>query len=227
MNRISQPRNILFQTLNVSLRLYLVLFLVAACAPRRPPVSVIEARSMETRVIPADYDKVLKASVNVLQDLRYTIDVVDGDLGLIVASRITEGKEADLAREPSQKPEVPTWQKVLGITIIIAIVAGIIWLITGGGGDDDVNDDRPRGGRGRGGTTHVFHDGDSNDGPEIYQYKLTLNIESINTDETSVRLSGAGELRRGDTIEQAGPVEDPEFFTRFYSALDKALFLEN
>lgn len=225
MNRISQPRNVLLQILNVSLRLYLVLFLVSACAPRRPPVSVVEARSMETRVIPADYNKVLKASVNVLQDLRYTIDVVDSDLGLIVASRITEGKEADLTKEPDQVPEVPTWQKVLGITIIIAIVAGIIWLISGGGGDDDADDDHSR--RGRGGTTHVYHGDDDSDGPQIYQYKLTLNIESISTEETSVRVSGAGELRRGDTIEQAGPVEDPEFFSRFYSALDKALFLED
>lgn len=225
MNRISQPRNPLLQILNISVRLYLVLFLVAACAPRRPPVSVVEARSMETRIIQAEYNKVLKASVNVLQDLRYTIDVVDGDLGLIVASRITEGKEADLAKEPSQMPEVPTWQKVLGITIIIAIIAGIIWLITGGGGGDDAEDDSPR--RNRGGTTHIYHDDDDYDGPEIYQYKLTVNIESISDEETNVRVSSAGELRRGDTIEQAGPVEDPEFFTRFYSALDKALFLEN
>lgn len=225
MNRISQPQNVLLQILNVFLRLYLVLFLVAACAPRRPPVSVVEARSMETRIIPADYSKVLKASVNVLQDLRYTIDVVDGDLGLIVASRITEGMEADLAKEPNQVSEVPTWQKVLGITIIIAIVAGIIWLISGGGdGDSDADDDRPR--RGRGGTTHVYHGDDDSDGPEIYQYKLTVNIELISPEETSVRVSGAGELRRGNTIEQAGPVEDPEFFTRFYAALDKALFLE-
>jgi hypothetical protein len=178
---------------------------------------------METRIIPAEYSKVLKASVNVLQDLRYTLDVVDGDLGIIVASRITEGKEADLAKEPSQVSEVPAWQKVLGITIIIAIIAGIIWLISGGGGDDDSDNNRPR--RGGGGTTHVYHD-DDDDSPEIYQYKLTVNIESISDEETSVRVSSAGELRRGDTIEQAGPVEDPEFFTRFYAALDKALFLE-
>jgi hypothetical protein len=180
---------------------------------------------METRVIQADYTKVLKASVNVLQDLRYTIDVIDSDLGLIVASRITEGKEADLAKEPNQKAEYPTWQKVLGITIIIAIIAGIIWLISGGGGDDDGNDDRSRHGRDR--TSHVYHGDDSRDGPRVYQYKVTLNIESLTDEETNVRVSGSGERRRGDTIEVAGPVEDPEFFTRFYSALDKALFLED
>lgn len=224
MSRFLQPRNPLLQILNVSLRLYLVLFLVAACAPRRPPVSVVEARSMETRVVQSDYYKVLKASVNVLQDLRYTIDVIDSDLGLIVASRITEGKEADLAKEPHQKAEYPTWQKVLGITILIAIVAGIIWLISGGGGDD-ADDDRPRRGRGR--ETQLYHDGGSSDGPRVFHYKVTLNIEAISDEDTSVRVSGSGERRRGETIEQAGPVEDPEFFTRFYSALDKALFLEN
>jgi hypothetical protein len=180
---------------------------------------------METRIIRADYNKVLKASVNVLQDLRYTIDVIDSDLGLIVASRITEGMEAELAKEPDQVPEVPTWKKVLGITIIIAILAGIIWLISGGGGDDNGDDDHRR--SGRGGTSHVYHGDDSRDGPRIYQYKVTLNIESLSDEETNVRVSGSGERRRGDTIEVAGPVEDPEFFSRFYSALDKALFLEN
>ena len=223
MNRFMQPRNPVQQILDVSLRLYLVLFLVGACAPRRAPVSVVEARSMETRVIQSDYHKVLKASVNVLQDLRYTIDVIDSDLGIIVASRITEGKEADLAKEPDQKAEYSTWQKVLGITVIIAIVAGIIWLISGGG--DDADDDSSY--RGRGGETHVYHGGRSSDGPQVFQYKVTLNIEAISDEDTSVRVSGSGVRRRGDAIEQAGPVEDPEFFTRFYSALDKALFLEN
>ena len=150
MNRILHPQNPILASFSIFVRLYLITFLVAACVPRQPPVSVVEARSMETRVIQADYDRVLKVSVNVLQDMRYTIDVIDGDLGLIVASRLTEGKEASLAKEPDQTDEIPTWQKVLGVTIIIAIVAGLIWLISGGGSKD--NDDDGRHGR-RGGLT--------------------------------------------------------------------------
>ena len=177
---------------------------------------------METRTIQADYDKVVKASINVLMDLRYTIDVADGDLGLVVASKISEGQHAELTKEPDQRREIPTWQKGLGITLIIAIIGGIIWLVTRGGGDD--NGDHG----GDGGDTHVFHSGGRDDyGPTVYQYKVTINVESLSPGETQVRVSGAGEQRRGEIVEQAGPIEDPEFFQRFFAGLDKALFLED
>jgi hypothetical protein len=186
-------------------------------------VTVTEARSMETRTIQADYDKVVKASINVLMDLRYTIDVADGDLGLIVASKLTEGGQAELAKEPDQTSDIPTWQKVLGITIIIAIIGGIIWLITRGGGDDDDSGRRDRGGR----SSHVYHGDRGDSGPTVYQYKVTVNLESVGPGETQVRVSGAGEQRRGDNVEQAGAIEDPEFFQRFFTDMDKALFLQD
>lgn len=217
---LARPRTTWARAAGILLRLYLVAFLVG-CAPRRPPVTVTEARSMETRIVQAEYDKVFKASINVLQDLRYTIDVIDGDLGLIVASRHTEGKQTQLAEEPARTREVPTWQKVLGITVIVAIVGGIIWLITRGGDDDDRGRDRDRG------RTHVYHPDRGRNGPAVYQYRVTVNIESFDPGETRVRVSGTGERERGGRVEEAGPIEDPEFFQRFFSSLDKALFLEN
>ncbi|UCH10421.1 MAG: hypothetical protein JSU61_00570 [Fidelibacterota bacterium] len=222
MRSLSRPRRGWSLALSIAVRAYLAGFFIAGCAPRRPPVSVVEARSMETRTIQADYDKVVKASINVLMDLRYTIDAADGDLGLVVASKITEGQHAELAKEPDQRREIPTWQKVLGITLIIAIIGGIIWLLTRGGGDD--NGDHAGGG----GDRHVYHSGGRDDyGPTVYQYKVTINVESLGPGESQVRVSGSGEQRRGDIVEQAGPIEDPEFFQRFFANLDKALFLQD
>ncbi|MFB0516335.1 MAG: hypothetical protein ACETWG_07005 [Candidatus Neomarinimicrobiota bacterium] len=221
MTSLVSPHTSLARVAGIFLRLYLVIFLVAGCMPRRPPVSVTEARSMETRIVQAEYDKVLKGSINVLQDLRYTIDVIDSNIGLVVASRSTEGEEAPLAKEPPRTAEVPTWQKVLGITIIVAIVAGIVWLLTRGGDDDGRDSDRDRG------PTHVYHHNGDRDGPAVYQYKVTLNIESVGPNVTRVRVSGSGQRERGGQVEEAGPIEDPEFFQRFFASLDKALFLED
>ena len=228
MSRLTNPRKTWSFTAGILLRLYLALFLVG-CVSRRPPVTVTEARSMETRTIVADYDKVLKASINVLQDQRYNLDVIDGDLGLIVASRSTEGQQTRLAREPARTVDAPTWQKVLGITLFIALIGGIIWLITRSGDDDQGDRDRTDGSRSRRGDTHVYHNGGDRgpDGPRIYQYKVTVNVESLASGETHLRVSGTGERTRGDRIEQAGPIEDPEFFQRFFAGLDKALFLED
>ena len=205
------------------LRFYLAFFMVVGCAPRRDPVSIEEARRMETREVAFAYDDVIRAAINVLQDMRYTIDVIDSDLGLIVASQQTEGKQVILTEEVDQEDETPTWKKILGITIIIAIVAGIIWLVTGGGDDDndeydDYHDDH-------GGTTY-YGGGSGDDGPRVYRYRITLNIESLGPELTRVRLNASGELRRGNTIKEAGAVEDPAFFQRFFSGLERDLDLD-
>ena len=106
MTGLSHPNRTWSTVLGIVVRAYLAGFLIVGCAPRRPPVSIVEARSMETRTLQADYDKVMKASINVLQDLRYTIDVADGDLGLVVGSKLTEGEHADLAKEPDQTRDI-------------------------------------------------------------------------------------------------------------------------
>ena len=50
MNRLSNPRLIGSCVLNIGIRVYLVAFL-AGCAPSKPPVTVTEARAMETRTV--------------------------------------------------------------------------------------------------------------------------------------------------------------------------------
>ena len=93
MKYFGNPKTRLMRFVNLTLRLYLISF-IAGCAPTKPPATVAEARSMETRTVDAEYNQVLKASLNVLQDLYYSVDVVEADFGLIQASRHTEGKQA-------------------------------------------------------------------------------------------------------------------------------------
>ena len=52
---------------------------------------------METRAFSGDMKTVLKASINSLQDMDYTIAVLNSDIGLITANRTTEHRKASLA----------------------------------------------------------------------------------------------------------------------------------
>ena len=210
------------------LSVYLILFLIGCSSPP-PPLTVAEARSMQTRIINADYNKVMKASVNVLQDLNYSIDEINDNIGIIIASRVSEKPQGEINEEETVVDEgTPTWMKVLGITVITAIVVGIIFLIIGaiGGDDDDDDDDDDDFDRSHGGSgpTTIFRDGKSRN--KVYKYRITINLDSLDGQETKVRVSLQGQQMRGDDIERTGVVNDPEFFQRFFANLDKSLFLE-
>ena len=77
--------------------IYLVAFFSSCTAPPRsvkPPTSV--SRAMETRSFEGDLVTILKASINSLQDMDYTSDVLNSDIGLISASRTSEQRKANL-----------------------------------------------------------------------------------------------------------------------------------
>ena len=219
MTPAPQPHILQTGTARIMLRLYLALYMVTGCVPRPEPVSVAEARYMETRIEAYGYDRVFKASLDALQDLRFSIDVVDSDIGLIVASRLSEGALSLLVEEPPEVRVIPFWQKVLGVTIILAIISGIFWLISRGGSDDerDDDDDDDR--------TVIYGDRDSRDGPAVHEYRLTVNIEALGDMQTRVRASASGRITRGGVPLQAGAIEDPAFFQRFFDALRMALHL--
>ena len=87
----------------ISLIGYLILGISGCTNPPRaekPPTSV--ARAMETRPFQGNLRTVLKASINSLQDMDYTIDVLNSDVGLITASRTTEQRKASLTDEKPQ-----------------------------------------------------------------------------------------------------------------------------
>ena len=212
------------------LSLSLVLFLTG-CSSAPPPLTVAEARSMQTRTIKADYNKVMKASVNVLQDLNYTIDEISENIGIIIASRVSEKSQGRINKEETVVDEgTPNWVLAIGIAFIAVIAMVImfaVFSIFGGDDDDDDDDDddNDRSVHGHGGNnTTIIREG--RDKHKVYKYSITINLESINEQETKVRVSLQGQQMRGSDIERAGAVNDPEFFQRFFANLDKSLFLE-
>ena len=84
MRRLIRPITIQGKIRLFSLMLYLVTANVVF-TQNKPPTAV--SRTLQTQNFAADTKKTLKASINALQDLDYTIDVLNSDVGLITASK--------------------------------------------------------------------------------------------------------------------------------------------
>ena len=205
MYRFIHPKTKMGKSFHFLLVSYLSLSLFA-CTPPRPekPPSTI-ARAMETRSYSGDLSRVLKASINALQDMNYTIDVLNSDVGLITASRTTEQEHAVLDNEKAAD-ELSGFQK-LGVLIFFAVLLAAI-----SGGESSNN------GWNRG--------NDKEKGPVVYRYRVTVNLNELNQTETQIRVSATGESEQDGSILQTGGVHEPEFFQKFFANVNKALFLE-
>ncbi len=205
MYRFIHPKTKMGKSFHFLLVSYLSLSLFA-CTPPRPekPPSTI-ARAMETRSYSGDLSKVLKASINALQDMNYTIDVLNSDVGLITASRTTEKEHAALDNEKAAD-ELSGVQK-LGVLIFFAVLLAAI-----SGGESSNNG---------------WNSGnDKEKGPVVYRYRVTVNLNELNQTETQIRVSATGESEQDGSILQTGGVHEPEFFQKFFANVNKALFLE-
>ena len=96
LRSIIQPKTQSGRSFYMSLIAYLVIG-ISGCTnvPRTDKPATSIARAMETRSFPGDLKSVLKAAINSLQDMDYTIEVLNSDIGLITASRTTEHAKAD------------------------------------------------------------------------------------------------------------------------------------
>jgi len=214
--RFIRPETIYGKSLYYLLIGYLIAGLSGCSTPPRaekPPTSV--ARAMETRSFSGDLKTVLKASINSLQDMDYTIEVLNSDVGLITASRTTENKKAKLASEQSNEGMTDSEKACLtiGAIAVIAVIAAAIF-----DGDDD----------GGGGNT-IYTGGGNDDGPDgplIYRYRVTINLTELNNDETNVRVSASGEVEQDGKILSTGGVHEPEFFQKFFAGMNQGLFLD-
>ena len=222
---LSRPKGISGRLLYFLLISYLIV-VVSGCSnpPRseKPPTSI--ARAMETRSFKGKLMTVLKASINSLQDMDYTIDVLNSDVGLITASRTTEHRKASLANEKPDT-EMSNVEKALLAIGVIAIVAFLAALIFG----DDDDDDKGKGRRGRSSPINIggrSGNDDGPDGPRIYRYRVTINLNELGNDETSVRVSASGEVEQDAKILSTGGVHEVEFFQRFFAGMNQALFLD-
>ncbi len=248
MRRLIRPK-----TISGKIRLFSLLFYLSIStlvfAQNKPSTAV--SRTLQTRGFPTDVKTTLKASINALQDLDYTIDVLNSDVGLITASRTTEEKKAEVStdeivdiqtnsdnEEAVKAEQTQTCVKILGIafvTVFAVILLGAIF-----GGDDDDDDDNKssssssssgwKRNRGSSNTTHKtvnnYYQDDTPKGPRIYRYKVTINIDDSGSENTTVRVSASGELEQDGKILESGGIHEPEFFKRFFASMNKSLFLD-
>jgi hypothetical protein len=158
MRRLLRPSTVPGKLRLLSLIIYLSTSNIVY-AQNKPPTAV--SRTLQTRNFSADLKTTLKASINALQDLDYTIDVLNSDVGLITASRTTEKKKADVssdasepgpstqnnidgeidAEETAKQEQAQTCAKIFGFAVVVVFVVVIINAIFGNDDDDDDDDD--------------------------------------------------------------------------------------
>ena len=247
MRRLIRPK-----TISGKIRLFSLIFYLSSStlvlAQNKPSTAV--SRTLQTRSFPTDVKTTLKASINALQDLDYTIDVLNSDVGLITASRTTEEKKAEVStvetvatetnsnnEEAVKAEQTQTCVKVLGIAFVAVFAVILLGSIFGDGDDDD--DDKSsssssssgwKRNRGSSNTTHKtvnnYYQDDTPKGPRIYRYKVTINIDDSGSENTTVRVSASGELEQDGKILESGGIHEPEFFKRFFASMNKSLFLD-
>ena len=204
--------------------IYLIAFISSCTTPPRsvkPPTSV--ARAMETRSFEGDLVTILKASINSLQDMDYTIDVLNSDIGLISASRTSERRKANLANENNNSEQMSAGEQaclVAGGFVAIVVLISFLDSIFDGDSSNDGDSSIWSGP-----TTINNHD-DEPDGPIIYRYKIMINLTELDNNQTRVRVSASGESEQDGKILATGGIHEIEFFSKFFAGMNQGLFLD-
>ena len=204
--------------------IYLIAFFSSCTTPPRsvkPPTSV--ARAMETKSFEGDLLTILKASINSLQDMDYTIDVLNSDIGLISASRTSEQRKANLANENNNSEQMSAGEQaclVAGGFVAIVVLISFLDSIFDGDSSNDGDSSIWSGP-----TTINNHD-DEPDGPIIYRYKIMINLTELNNNQTRVRVSASGESEQDGKILATGGIHEIEFFSKFFAGMSQGLFLD-
>tara|TARA_Y100001968_G_scaffold171367_1_gene156751 strand:+ start:4670 stop:5347 length:678 start_codon:yes stop_codon:yes gene_type:complete len=185
---------------------------VVSCSSSAPKPSTTVKRAIETREYSVDFDTLMRASIGVLQDLGYTIDVLNDSYGLITASKQTTNEKG---RSSGDNDKVSAGDVILGALAVITLVAMFK-------NSDDDDDD--------GGDCFFCGGGGSSEdeGPNVYILKTTMNVTQDSEDpiSSSIRVNFEASMERGGKIRYAGTQYSSEFFQSFFGALDKSLFLD-
>ena len=224
VHRLLYPATVQGRGLHFALVAYLSISIIGCTAPQKPSVKppTTIARAMETRSFAKDMTTVLKAAINALQDMDYTIDVLNSDIGLITASRTSQQQKSELSVEENDAERFNEFEKAcltaFGIVSLIIIMDMIF-----GGDDDSENNSNDR-------SPFRIGGGDGKDdptGPRIYRYKVTINLNDLDADNTKIRVSASGEIEQDGKILSTGGIHELEFFQQFFANVNKALFLED
>ena len=222
VHRLLYPATVQGRGRHFALVAYLSISIIGCTAPQKPRVKppATIARAMETRSFAKDMTTVLKAAINALQDMDYTIDVLNSDIGLITASRTSQQQKSELSIEENDAERFSEFEKaclaVFGLVSLVIIMDMIF-----GGDDDSENNSNDR---------SPFRIGDGKDdptGPRIYRYKVTINLNDLDADNTKIRVSASGEIEQDGKILSTGGIHELEFFQQFFANVNKALFLED
>ena len=261
MHQLIRPRTIPGKIRLFALLLYLTSSNIVL-SQNKPSTAV--SRTLQTQNFSADIKTTLKASINALQDLDYTIDVLNSDVGLITASRTTEQKKAEVssdgvglgpstqnnkfeeeldAEEAAKQEQAQTCVKIFGIAVVAVFFVVLLNAIFGDKDDDDEDDDDEkhyssssnsssgwrssrRSSHSNHKTVNNYYQDDTPKGPRIYRYKVTINIDEAESNNTNVRVSASGELEQDGKILESGGIHEPEFFKRFFASMNKSIFLD-
>mgnify|MGYP001159727352 CR=1 FL=1 len=250
MRRLVQPRTtwgrFLYISLVINVSSTMVLKAAQTVPQAKPPTAV--NRQLQTRKFPRDNKIVLKAAIGSLQDLDYTIDVLNSDIGLITASRTTEEKKADVSpdtapvdagvdlEDSGEKDWISGCVSVLMIGLFVGLFAFVLGNMFGGSDDDDDdkssnnNSTSNNSGSGwslGGGETNNYYSQDNEPkGPVIYRYKVTINLEELDSLNTKIRVSASGESEQDGAILKTGGIHEPYFFRKFFASMEKSMFLD-
>ena len=259
MHQLIHPRTVPGKIRLFSLLLYLASSNIVF-SQNKPSTAV--SRTLQTQNFSADIKTTLKASINALQDLDYTIDVLNSDVGLITASRTTEQKKAEVssdgvstgpstqnnkfeeeldAEEAAKQEQAQTCVKIFGIAVVAVFFVVLLNAIFGDKDDDDDDDDEKhsssnsssgwrssrRSSHSNHKTVNNYYQDDTPKGPRIYRYKVTINIDEAESNNTNVRVSASGELEQDGKILESGGIHEPEFFKRFFASMNKSIFLDD
>ena len=251
MRRLVQPRTIwgrfLYISLVINVSSTMVLKAAQTVPQAKPPTAV--NRQLQTRKFPRDNKIVLKAAIGSLQDLDYTIDVLNSDIGLITASRTTEEKKADVSTdtapvdaivdpEEAGKKDWSGCVSVLMIGLFVGLFAFVLSNMFGGSDDDEDDDDKSSNNNstsknsgsgwslGGGETNNYYTQDNAPKGPVIYRYKVTINLEELDSLNTRIRVSASGESEQDGAILKTGGIHEPDFFRKFFASMEKSMFLD-
>ena len=224
IHRLLNPATVQGRGLHFALVAYLSISIIGCTAPQKPSVKppATIARAMETRSFAKDMTTVLKAAINALQDMDYTIDVLNSDIGLITASRTSQQQKSELSVEENDAERFSEFEKAC-LTVFGLVSLLIIMDMIFGGDDDSENNSND-------GSPVRIGGGDGKDdptGPRIYRYKVTINLNDLDADNTKVRVSASGEIEQDGKILSTGGIHELKFFQQFFANVNKALFLED
>ena len=201
--------------------IYLSIYLSSCVNTRPPKPSYSIARALETKIYESDYNTLLKESVNILQDMNYTVDVLNSDIGLITASRTTKSRQAHLDDETTEDDKPNIVEIVVGIIIFTIIVASFVSIVeTIFNGDEDRDEENKKEKVHRHKNNHYFTN-DHDASPIIYRYKVTINLNQLKNKKTEVRVSATGETERSGKIISTGGIHEPQFFQKFFTQFDQ------